>query len=107
MQDVVDLKVTAKLFRGLGDESRLAILEALRNGPRNVSEIIRATGLTQSNTSIHLDCLFCCGLVERERRGRYIYYRIRSRKTVQLINLTHQVLESVADHIRECGRYKK
>lgn len=107
MPDVIDLKVTAKLFRGLGDESRLAILEALRDGPRNVSQVVEATGLSQSNTSLHLDCLYCCGLVERERRGRYIFYRIRSRRTVQLLNLSHLVLESVADHIRECDRYRK
>lgn len=59
----------AKLFRGFSDPSRLSILEALRNGPLTVGEIVEATGLTQSNTSNHLSCLNDCGLVRRDQRA--------------------------------------
>ena len=34
------LKVKAKLFRGLADLSRLSILEALREGPKTVSQVV-------------------------------------------------------------------
>lgn len=53
----------AKLFRGFADPSRLAIVEALRSGSMTVTEVVAATGLTQSNTSNHLSCLRDCGLV--------------------------------------------
>ncbi|MDP7033669.1 MAG: ArsR family transcriptional regulator, partial [Planctomycetota bacterium] len=46
MSDGIDLKILAKFFRGLGDESRLDILEALRKGPRNVTEIVQSVGLS-------------------------------------------------------------
>lgn len=68
--DPKDLLLKAKLFRGLADRSRLAVLEALRDGPQCVSEIVAATGLSQPNASTHLSCLGECGLVTRERRGK-------------------------------------
>ena len=68
------LAVKAKLFRGFGDPSRLGILDALRQGPRTVGEIVDTTGLTQSNVSNHLACLRDCGLVASEQQGRYVTY---------------------------------
>src|SRR3546814_7880402 len=47
-------ELRAKLFRGLGDASRLSILDALRTGPLSVGEIVAMTGLSQSNASNHL-----------------------------------------------------
>jgi DNA-binding transcriptional ArsR family regulator len=95
----------AKLFRGLADPSRLAILELLRTGPKNVSQIVGATGLTQPNASMHLDCLWCCGLVDREVRGSFRYYRIASRKFLRILAAAEAVLEDVSDRLEECRRY--
>lgn len=100
------LAVKAKLFRGLADPSRLAILEALQEGPKNVSEVVAAVGLTQPNVSMHLTCLWCCGLVEREARGRFTYYRIRSRRVARLLLEAQSVLTEVADRIARCSRYQ-
>ena len=91
---VYNPRVKAKLFRGLGDPSRLAILEFLRDRPKNVSEIVAETGLSQPNTSLHLECLYCCGLVEREKQGRFVYYRIRSEATIALIEASERVLRA-------------
>lgn len=99
------LEVKAKLFRGLADLSRLSILEILRNGPRNVSQIVDATGLTQPNVSMHLNCLWCCGLLDREVRGRFTYYRIKSKKTWRLLAAAEETLKDVYDRIAECERY--
>ena len=43
----------AKFFRGLADQSRLAILDALCAGPLVVHEIVGRTALTQPNVSNH------------------------------------------------------
>ena len=94
-----------KLFRGLADPSRLSILETLRRGPKNVSEIIEQTGLLQANASLHLNCLRCCGLVDREVRGRFSYYRITSRKVLRVLEATERLLEDVQDRIESCARY--
>ena len=63
------------LFRGLTDRSRMAILEHLRSGPSRGSDVVDATGLTQANASARLCCLWDCGLVVRERKGREVHYR--------------------------------
>ncbi len=102
-----DTSLKSKLFRGLADPSRLSILEVLREGPLNVGEVVAATELSQPNASMHLDCLFCCGLVERERNGRYVYYRIRSRKILQLLAASERVLEEAAEQIAMCEKYEK
>jgi DNA-binding transcriptional ArsR family regulator len=69
------LSVHRRLLHGLADPSRLRILEALRDGEQRVSDLVGATGLSQPNVSKHLACLWGCGLVARERRGREVYYR--------------------------------
>ncbi|MBI5722600.1 MAG: winged helix-turn-helix transcriptional regulator [Planctomycetes bacterium] len=101
------LRVRAKLFRGLADLSRMSILEILRDGPRNASEVVAQTGLTQPNVSMHLNCLWCCGLVEREVRGRFTYYSIKAkRKVTRLLRAAEDLLEDVYDRIVECSRYE-
>lgn len=101
------IRVKAKLFRGLADRSRLALLEALRDGPRNVSTLVELTGLSQPNTSMHLNCLWCCGLVDREVRGRFSYYRIKSQRVLGILEAAGRLLDEVYDRIAECARYEE
>jgi DNA-binding transcriptional ArsR family regulator len=100
------LALKAKLFRGFSDPSRLSILEALRAGPRSVSEIVEATGLSQSNASNHLSCLLDCGLVSREQRGRYVYYRLGDERVAELLEMADQLLSDVARGVYECVHYR-
>lgn len=104
-QQQMDYELKAKLFRGLADPSRLVLLEALRAGPSTVGELVKVTGLTQPNASMHLDCLHCCGLVERERRGRFVRYRIRAPRMRQLLAAGDRALEDVKSQVAACERY--
>jgi DNA-binding transcriptional ArsR family regulator len=67
------LSIKAKLFRGLGDTTRLSILEVLKEGETTTSEIVKKTGQSQSNISNHLSCLLDCGLVSNRREGKNIF----------------------------------
>src|SRR3972149_165862 len=98
-----DLK--AKLFLCLADPSRLSILEALRAAPQTVSEIVAATGLSQSNTSNHLGCLRDCGLVAREQQGRFVRYELSDERVAALLGLAEELLADVAKGVYECTRY--
>ena len=100
------LALKAKLFRGFSDASRLAILEAVREEPRSVTEIVEISGLTQSNVSNHLACLLDCGLVEREQRGRFAFYRLADPRVGQLLSLADALLTDVADGVYVCPRYE-
>ena len=95
----------AKLFRGFADPSRLAILEALRAGPLTVTAIVEVTGLSQSNASNHLACLWDCGLVVREQQGRYVRYRLSDDRVAALLGLADELLADVARGVYECTRY--
>ena len=100
------LALKAKLFRGFSDPSRLAILEAVRRAPRSVTEIVEISGLTQSNVSNHLSCLLDCGLVEREQRGRFAFYRLADARVRQLLALGDEILTDVARGVYVCPRYE-
>lgn len=96
----------ARLFHGFSDPSRLAILDALRPGPRSVSEVVAETELSQSNVSNHLACLLDCGLVSREQRGRYVYYQLSDQRVAQLLGLAEAILADAARGLYECSRFR-
>jgi ArsR family transcriptional regulator, cadmium/lead-responsive transcriptional repressor len=100
------LSYKAKLFNGFSDPSRLAILQSLVEGPRSVGEIVEATSLSQSNTSNHLNCLRGCGLVDREQRGKFAYYRLSDPRIAELLDLADAVLADAARGFFECTNYE-
>lgn len=99
-------RLKAKLFRGLGDASRLSVLEALRDGPRCVSEVVATTGLSQPNASAHLACLMDCGIVTRDRRGKFVYYAIADKRAVKVLKDADAMLEEIGARVERCRRYQ-
>ena len=87
------VETISRLFRSFAEPSRLLIVDALRTGERTVSEICGETGLSQPNTSNHLACLLGCQLVERERRGRFVYYRLAGERIEALLSLAGEISE--------------
>lgn len=63
-------------FSTLSNPTRLAILELLRNGPRNVSEISEALNQEQSMISHNLKPLERCGFVFSERKKKQRFYSL-------------------------------
>lgn len=105
LMDATALK--AKLFRGFADPTRLAILEALFEGERSVGEIAEAVEGNLANISAHLTCLAECGLLESEKRGKYVYYRLRERRVKDLMRIAEAILADVSRQIYECTRYER
>lgn len=99
--------MTAKLFRGLGDMSRLRVLAALRHGPLTAGEVVSRTGLSQPNASMHLKCLGECGLVTWERDGRFVHYEIADKRVMQLLDQGEELLRHVGPLIAACPRYRQ
>lgn len=96
----------AKLFRGLGDPSRLSVIESLRDGPKCVSDIVAMTGLSQPGVSTHLACLRDCGLVERQAQGRFAFYRIASDEVRAILESAETVLMDVCQLVDDCENYQ-
>lgn len=102
------LKLKAKLFRGLGDSTRLTILELLRKkGERIASQIVEETGQSQSNVSNHLACLLECGLVKNRREGKNVFYSISDKKVAKVLEESDSILTDVADRIYTCTHYNE
>jgi ArsR family transcriptional regulator, cadmium/lead-responsive transcriptional repressor len=96
------LQIKAKFYRGLGDPTRLAILETLLKGEKSVGKIVHDTKQSQSNVSNHLKCLMESGLVANHRTGKYVQYRIRDMRTKKLLKTTDQVVSKVYSDIAKC-----
>ena len=70
----------AGIFRALGDPGRLRLLSFLAAQPGGeacVCNLTEPLGLSQPTVSHHLKVLTEANLLERERRGTWMYYRLR------------------------------
>ena len=87
------LAAVARLFGVLAEPTRLALLQALRAGPLNVSELMTACDMKQANVSKHLGVLHDHHLVKRERHGTSICYEIADPMIFSLCNLVCEKME--------------
>lgn len=69
----------AALFRVLGEPARLQLLSLIATQPSGeacVCELTEPLGLSQPTVSHHLRVMYEAGLLQKERRGNWIYYRV-------------------------------
>jgi ArsR family transcriptional regulator, nickel/cobalt-responsive transcriptional repressor len=76
MKDLLQSDYCAGMLRILADPERLLIIQSLREGAKTVSQIGANTKETMGNVSHHLKVLREAGLVECEREGRFVRYRL-------------------------------
>ena len=95
--------LTARLFRGLAEPTRLAILTELLGGERRVRDLVHAVGGSQSNVSGHLACLKECGLViDRPGDRRQVFYRLAGAEVTELLAAADRLLSINAADIERC-----
>jgi DNA-binding transcriptional ArsR family regulator len=78
MTDPLQSKRCARLLRAVAEPERLKIIHTLRSGPRHVGELAELLGSDIVNVSHHLGVLRNAGLVEDEKQGRFVFYRLHS-----------------------------
>ncbi|MCI9330599.1 MAG: winged helix-turn-helix transcriptional regulator [Oscillibacter sp.] len=79
-------RTIADLLRLLANEHRLLILCALGNGPLTVGELHRFTpNITASALSQHLNQMRAAGILESEKRGMHVLYRMRDQRVTALL----------------------
>jgi rhodanese-related sulfurtransferase len=66
----------AEVARALAHAHRLELLEHIAQGMRSVEELSARTKLSFANTSRHLQILRRARLVDTERRGKHVLYRL-------------------------------
>ena len=72
----IDVGSFSRLFKALGDETRLRIVALLAHGELCVCHLEDALGLSQPHVSRHLAILRMAGVVEHRRQGSWVYYRM-------------------------------
>jgi len=71
-----NLEQAQRWFHALSDETRLQLLELLRDGEQCVCDLTDALDAAQSRLSFHLKTLKDAGLVTDRREGRWVYYAL-------------------------------
>jgi len=69
----------SELFKALGDDNRLRILNILRYDELCVCDIEEILQITQSNASRHLNKLKNTGLITFRKKSQWVYYRLNEK----------------------------
>src|SRR2546422_9385699 len=97
--------LVAKYFRGLGDQTRVKILELLlAEGELSVGELVERLGQPQPKVSNHLACLRWCGFVATRREHRTVHYRVADKRVAAIVTLAHELLPDNDEHVAACCR---
>ena len=97
--------LASRLFRGLADPTRLAILQVLQAGERRVVDLVAELGTSQANVSGHLACLKDCGLVAGRAQGRANYYRLARPELAALLHAAEELLAAAGEDVALCRNY--
>lgn len=98
----------AEFFKALGHPLRIQILELLRGGPLSVTQIQEATGAPATSVSQQLGVLRGRGIVDAERRGTTVIYRVSDPELFELLDVARRIfyahLSETADLLRLVDR---
>ncbi len=89
-----------KIFFGtLVSESRLKIINLLRKGKKNVSEIMAELKMDQTAVSHDLKRLKDCGFVVSQREGKFVYYSLNEHSIKPLMEIIERHMADYCVHI--------
>jgi ArsR family transcriptional regulator len=87
-------EVRAKIIKAVAHPTRLFLVDELaKNGERCVCELTEMVGADMSTVSRHLAILKNVGIVEDERRGAQVYYRLRVRCVLNFFECVESVMQ--------------
>lgn len=74
----------SRYFALLAEPMRVRVLHALCQGEKTVSEVVAATGGSQTNVSRHLGALFRAGALTRRKQGNFVHYDVGDRALAEI-----------------------
>lgn len=99
------LALIASWFRTLAEPSRLKILRALEEGGEmNITDLVKATSLTQANVSRHVQSLVDAGMVGRRKQGLAVICFIADPTITDLCDtVCSNLLKRLARQVKKLG----
>jgi ArsR family transcriptional regulator len=90
------VKVLARIFKVLGDQTRLNVLVTLQAGELNVTELCKKLRAPQPTVSCHLGILRMAGLVNNRRAGKEIFYTVSNSSGDKSVRAIRAILKDAA-----------
>ena len=94
----------AQTGKAVASPRRLELLELLAQGPRTVDALARETSQTIANTSQHLQVLRGARLVEAEKRGLYVTYRLAGEEVTRFCLALRQLAQSRTEELQRAAQ---
>jgi rhodanese-related sulfurtransferase len=94
----------ARISKALASPCRLELLDLLSQGPRTVEALAQQTGHSLANTSHHLQVLRRARLVEAEKAGLYVTYRLADTKVSTFFLDLRRLAESRLAEVEQVTR---
>jgi DNA-binding transcriptional ArsR family regulator len=91
----------AGVLKTLANPRRLEILHVVARGPIEVGQLAEAIGAAQPNVSQHLAMLRAAGILEAERDGREVRYRLADPDVMTACAIMRRVLERRLRHLAD------
>jgi DNA-binding transcriptional ArsR family regulator len=95
----------SEIFQGLANPTRIAIVEALRDGELSAGKLIEKLGIEQANASQHLAVLRAKQIVVNRKVGNQVFYSIRDRALIEVLDSLrryfHAQLSTTVDMMEE------
>jgi|SRR5450759_2101305 DNA-binding transcriptional ArsR family regulator len=88
----------ADLCSALADPTRLLLLYALSDQPRNVSDLTQELKVPQPTVSRHLKVLREGGLVKATRQGASVQYELTDHRVIEALDILRSVLRERIQH---------
>ena len=92
-RDLIHYRLHAEICKVLTDPKRLMLLDALRGEERSVGQLAEQVGIALPNASQHLAVLRAAGLVEAQRLGTSVHYRLCEPAIVQACDIVDQIVD--------------
>ena len=86
------LEKIAEIFKAFSEPTRLQIIQELKAGPKNVSELVTALQTSQANVSKQLRMLYDMDILKKEKAGTMVFYAIDDDTVFPLCDLVCQKL---------------
>ncbi|MCT4509644.1 MAG: metalloregulator ArsR/SmtB family transcription factor [Tepidibacter sp.] len=90
-----------KILKAMAHPIRLKIIKKLGDQKLCVCELKKDVEFTQSNLSQHLKILKDAGILESEKKGIWMHYRVKNKEILDLINIVENMISDNIKNLNE------